>query len=183
MAFTDNLAGRFEYQRLNNVQDKFEGLDVNSFFLGLTYTFNSKAKPMPMARTLLESEPEPMPVKTMKVLKEFGTEFFATDSYALAAGSEQYFDELVTIMRTYPQASLSIVGHTDSVGTEAYNQKLSENRAKAVADYFISQGINASRISYQGMGELQPKASNNSAAGRKANRRVDVTIPEFEYQE
>lgn len=157
--FADNLAARFEYQRLNNVQESFEGMDIGSLFLGLTYTFASQPEPVPVVETIVEPEPAP----TIKVYKEFGTELFATNSFTLAQGSEQYFNELVTIMKKYPQANLSITGHTDSRGSESYNQKLSENRAKSVADYIIAQGVDASRVTYKGVGELEPKASNETA--------------------
>ncbi len=69
---------------------------------------------------------------------------------------------------------LTIVGHTDSVGAEDYNQGLSERRAQATADYLISQGVSANRISTKGMGESQPVADNGSRAGRAKNRRVEI---------
>ncbi len=86
-------------------------------------------------------------------------------------------------MKKYPQATVEIVGHTDSNGSEAYNQTLSEQRAQSVADYLISQGVESSRISSSGEGEMNPKASNDTPEGRMENRRVEVTVNEFEYQE
>ena len=65
-------------------------------------------------------------------------------------------------------------GHTDSIGTEAYNQKLSERRAAAVKDYLVSKGIPASKITTIGKGESQPVATNKTAEGRQKNRRVDI---------
>jgi OOP family OmpA-OmpF porin len=70
--------------------------------------------------------------------------------------------------------SLLVVGHTDSIGTDAYNQGLSERRAQATADYLIEQGVSASRISTKGMGESQPVADNGTRAGRAKNRRVEI---------
>ncbi len=69
---------------------------------------------------------------------------------------------------------LMVIGHTDSVGAEAYNQGLSERRAQATADYLASQGVSASRIATKGMGESQPVADNGSKAGRAKNRRVEI---------
>ena len=68
------------------------------------------------------------------------------------------------------------MGHTDSIGTEAYNLKLSERRAQAVKAYLVSKGIDASRIYSEGKGEAQPIASNKTAEGRAKNRRVDIEV-------
>ena len=71
---------------------------------------------------------------------------------------------------------IDVVGHTDNVGTDAYNQDLSERRAKAVRDYMIGEGINASIVDVIGMGETQPVASNDTEEGRAMNRRVDILV-------
>jgi len=71
---------------------------------------------------------------------------------------------------------IDVVGHTDSVGTEEYNQKLSERRARAVRDYMVSEGVNSAIIDVMGMGESQPVASNETAEGRALNRRVDILV-------
>ena len=74
-------------------------------------------------------------------------------------------------------ARLSVSGHTDSVGRDAYNQRLSEQRAKAVTDYLVSSGVpRASVVSVKGMGEAQPVADNNTADGRAMNRRTEILI-------
>ena len=71
---------------------------------------------------------------------------------------------------------MEIGGHTDSVGSDSYNQKLSEQRAKAVCDYLISQGVDKARLSYKGYGESEPIATNETEAGRQRNRRVELKI-------
>lgn len=71
---------------------------------------------------------------------------------------------------------VDIVGHTDSVGSEAYNQSLSERRAESTADYLVSKGIPRNVITTSGMGESQPVATNETAEGRQLNRRVEITI-------
>lgn len=203
-AFTSDWAARLEYQRINDVDDSIaDGMDIDSLFLGLTYTFGSKSEPMPVeaAPAMVEEEiqpkpyeeevveevipvaEKPVPVPETKLFQEFGVELFDHDSFELAEGSAQYFNWLVGVMKKYPQAEAEIVGHTDSRGSEAYNQALSEKRALSVADYLISQGIEESRLTVVGAGESQPKASNDTPEGRMENRRVEVTIDEFEYQE
>ncbi len=71
---------------------------------------------------------------------------------------------------------VSVVGHTDSVGSEAYNQGLSERRATSVRNYLVSQGVDPSMIRASGEGELNPVASNDTADGRQQNRRVDISV-------
>ncbi len=76
------------------------------------------------------------------------------------------------MLNRYADMRVEIQGHTDAIGTETYNQGLSERRAVAVREYLISKGINASRLTTKGFGELQPTASNDNAAGRALNRRA-----------
>ncbi len=80
------------------------------------------------------------------------------------------------ILKEYPKANFRIEGHTDSSGSNATNQRLSDSRAKAVLDYFVANGVSANRLTAQGYGEDSPIASNNTRAGRAANRRVDVKL-------
>ena len=83
---------------------------------------------------------------------------------------------MVAIFKEYPKLISAIEGHTDSVGSKATNQALSERRANAVRDYLISNGISADRLTAQGFGEDNPIASNKTRAGRKENRRVEVNL-------
>jgi OOP family OmpA-OmpF porin len=85
-------------------------------------------------------------------------------------------DEAVEILKKHPEIKIVIEGHTDSIGTIPYNQKLSERRAKAVYDYFISKGIDPSRMRTVGYGKLRPKADNSTAEGRAINRRVELKV-------
>jgi len=80
---------------------------------------------------------------------------------------------VVEMMKTYPEVTFKIVGHTDNAGKKENNQKLSEARAKAVMDFLISRGIDASRLDSEGKGQDQPVASNNTAAGKAKNRRIE----------
>ncbi|MFH0257168.1 OmpA family protein [Vibrio rumoiensis] len=85
-------------------------------------------------------------------------------------------DEAVSKATAANLKSITIVGHTDSVGTDEYNQKLSEERAQAVADYLTGKGFDASLISVSGEGEASPVASNDTTEGRAQNRRADVSV-------
>jgi outer membrane protein OmpA-like peptidoglycan-associated protein len=78
----------------------------------------------------------------------------------------------------YPNAKLTIEGHTDNTGSNAYNLKLSTDRAKAVVDYLVSKGIGVSRLNAVGFGEDKPVTTNNTAEGRTLNRRVELILSE-----
>lgn len=101
---------------------------------------------------------------------------FVTGSYRLAAKSFKGLDEVVKILNDNPDMKLAIDGHTDNVGKDDFNQTLSENRANAVKQYFISKGISESRIAAAGYGETMPIADNKTAAGRQKNRRVELKL-------
>ena len=105
---------------------------------------------------------------------------FVTGSYRLAASSNKGLNDVVKIMQENPEMKLSIEGHTDWVGAEDYNQTLSENRAATVRTYIVSKGIDESRITSAGYGESRPVADNNTAAGRKKNRRVELKLTYFQ---
>ncbi|GAB4326510.1 MAG: hypothetical protein Kow00127_19310 [Bacteroidales bacterium] len=102
--------------------------------------------------------------------------FFDTDDWTLKPESRTELDKLVLLMTKNPSVKIEISGHTDDVGTGEYNQKLSENRAKAVYDYLTRHGIDPGRLSYKGFGETMPVESNETDAGRAQNRRTEIRI-------
>ncbi|MES1217789.1 MAG: OmpA family protein [Bacteroidota bacterium] len=104
---------------------------------------------------------------------------FATGKYTLLSKSFKGLNEVVAILQENPDMNLAIDGHTDDVGNDEYNQTLSENRAAAVKEYFISKGIAESRIVSAGHGETSPIADNKTAAGRQKNRRVELKLNYF----
>lgn len=101
---------------------------------------------------------------------------FDYDSSALRSNSRTTLNDLATNFRQYPDNIIIVEGHTDSAGSDAYNQRLSEQRASNVADYLIDQGVRASAITVYGFGEARPKESNATAEGRQLNRRVEIHI-------
>jgi outer membrane protein OmpA-like peptidoglycan-associated protein len=98
------------------------------------------------------------------------------DSDVVRADAKVNLVELAASLTKYPNTELLIIGHTDQLGSSAYNQGLSERRATAAASYLVSQGVSGSRIGTRGLGETEPVATNDTEAGRQANRRVEVAI-------
>ena len=104
---------------------------------------------------------------------------FDFDKAVIREADEAELKKAVEFVRKYPNANVKIEGHTDSMGTEEYNQKLSEQRAEAVQNYLVQKGAcQRADISTAGYGELKPVADNKTAEGRAENRRVDILILE-----
>ncbi len=101
---------------------------------------------------------------------------FGFDQAALSAEAMANLDKLVTVLNTYPDTNIEVQGHTDSKGTEAYNQTLSERRSKAVSDYILTRGIKTERVTPKGFGETLPEYDNETEEGRAQNRRVEFLI-------
>jgi len=101
---------------------------------------------------------------------------FDLGSYTLKPEFRATLDKVAASLRQYPNSLIDVYGHTDSTGSEAYNQTLSENRARTVAAYLTMQGVASSRIRSQGYGETMPVADNTTDAGRAKNRRVEIKI-------
>ena len=111
------------------------------------------------------------------IVVEFSSNvLFGFDEADLSAEAKSNLNKLVTVLNTYPETDIEIQGHTDSKGSESYNQKLSKKRADKVSDYLANQGIANSRLNIQGFGETMPKYSNDDNEGRMRNRRVEFLI-------
>ena len=101
---------------------------------------------------------------------------FAFNSDEIQSTAGENLKELAASLNRYPDSQLLIVGHTDNVGEDAYNQGLSERRANSAAAYLAAQGVARTRIQTSGKGEAEPVTTNDSEAGRQQNRRVEVAI-------
>ncbi|MFH2095612.1 MAG: OmpA family protein [Bacteroidota bacterium] len=104
--------------------------------------------------------------------------FFDTDKYDLKPESRAELNKLAAFLKANPGMNIELGGHTDNVGTDEDNQLLSENRAKAVRDYLVQQGIDTTRLQYKGYGEKSPVVSNDTPEGRAKNRRTEFKILE-----
>lgn len=101
---------------------------------------------------------------------------FAFDSDQILPAAGTNLTELAKSLNRYPDSQLLIVGHTDNVGDDSYNQRLSERRSASAATYLVSQGVARTRLAASGKGESEPVATNDTDAGRQQNRRVEVAI-------
>ena len=105
-----------------------------------------------------------------------GNVTFATDSSDLSPAFFDVLNSVGKVLAEYEQTVVEVAGHTDSTGSESYNQSLSERRAGSVSTYLKGQGVISERLITVGMGELRPVSDNSTASGRQANRRVEITM-------
>ena len=101
---------------------------------------------------------------------------FDTGKYTLKPGAREKLAKIGGIVLAHPGLKLQIEGHTDSIGGDEYNQRLSEDRANSVRDYLVSQGVPADAVTARGFGKTQPVTDNSTAAGRQQNRRVELVV-------
>ncbi len=127
------------------------------------------------ARLLAQRNCAPKPKPKPEVIRLEGVHF-ETNSAELTPASAAILDRVVETLKKHPKIRVEVAAHTDSRGSAAYNQALSERRAKSVMDYLVSHGVDASRLSAHGYGESQPVASNATPEGRAKNRRVELRI-------
>jgi len=121
--------------------------------------------------------PKPVPPKPTSEKVTFAADtFFDFDKAVLKPEGKAKLDDLTSKIKGITLEVIIAVGHTDSVGSDAYNQKLSLRRAEAVKAYMVSRGIEANRVYTEGKGEKQPVADNKTAEGRAKNRRVEIEV-------
>jgi OOP family OmpA-OmpF porin len=128
--------------------------------------------PKPVAKPAPPPPPPPPPK-----IATLGETHFAFDSYELTSAGEAVLDGAARLMMERPDIELvEIAGHTCHIGTDAYNQTLSENRAQSVKKYLISKGISRGRLKAVGYGKTRPIATNTTEQGRRKNRRVELIV-------
>jgi OOP family OmpA-OmpF porin len=120
--------------------------------------------------------PAPAPAPVSEKVTFAADAFFDFDKSVLKPEGKAKMDDMVSKLKDINLEVIIAVGHTDSVGTDKYNQKLSVRRAEAVKAYLISKGIEANRVYTEGKGEKQPVADNKTSAGRAKNRRVEIEV-------
>ena len=108
---------------------------------------------------------------------------FATGSYTISPGFRDLLDRVATSLTRYPNSLVDVYGHTDTTGSAATNQRLSEQRAQAVANYLTSRGVNSSRIRWMGFGETRLAVQTGDGVNEPLNRRVEIKIIPFDQDD
>ena len=175
----DYWSTRIEYQYIDRIGSRdIRWTDAHFVGLALVRNFSSRAVSRPTANNL--SEPQPVaptpPPKEKRVVvdEHLSGPLFDFDKSVIRNTAK--IDPVVDELTQYPSLIVSVIGHTDSRGADDYNQRLSEERANAVAKYLQSKGIASQRITSFGKGESQPAADNATEEGRARNRRVEFVI-------
>jgi outer membrane protein OmpA-like peptidoglycan-associated protein len=119
---------------------------------------------------------KPVEPPVSEVITLNGNVLFAYNRSELMPEARSQLDSLMAKLQNADVASIKVIGHTDSQGSDAYNQKLSERRASSVAAYLLSQGVAPNKLTSEGRGESQPVADNDTEEGRAQNRRVELHI-------
>jgi len=198
LAFRGEVAARYDHDNnsLNSPLATSYGFHRHSGFVdglatvGLTYSFGGAPAAAPTPAAPPPPPPPPPPVEAEKThisIDLKGVEFkfdhprpgekLIPSLKAPTAASVQILDEAVDTLKRNPNVVVEVDGHTDSVGTDAYNQSLSERRAKGVYDYLLSHGVPNSQISGErGFGESKPIDTNDTAEGRQRNRRTELNV-------
>ncbi len=141
----------------------------------VVYTPPPAAEPMP-APVVQTPPPAPQPVPVSEKVSFAAEALFDFDKSVVKPEGKAALDDLLNKLQGMNAEVMITVGHTDSIGTDAYNQKLSLRRAEAVKAYIVSKGVDASRVYTEGKGETQPIADNKTSEGRAKNRRVTVEV-------
>lgn len=189
--FTDNLSARLEYQLYHSLalddQNYESEWDTHLIALGVVYSWGGqeaaeiKDAPIFIQKEKIVEGVTPAIValeKVIKVGKKTAKIDFATAKEKLSATSIGQLQPIIQHLSDYPQATIVVIGHTDSRGASQFNQELSEHRAEAVAKYLTKEySIATERINTLGAGEFEPIASNETAQGRAKNRQVSVFSP------
>jgi len=169
-AISDPLSGEFTVCLPTGMDHALNASAEGYLFYSRNYSFAD----------MQGTAPYQLDVKLSKVAPgqkiELRNIFFETASYALLPTSTVELNKLGQFMKTSPAVRIEVGGHTDDVGNDAANQKLSEQRANAVRDFLIKQGIDGSRVVAKGYGETKPVTTNETDEGRALNRRTEVTV-------
>jgi OOP family OmpA-OmpF porin len=145
--------------------------------IGLNFGGGSKPAPVVAAEPAPEPIPEPVTEPALETVRVELDVKFDFDKSVVKQDSYGDIKNLADFMNQYPQTTTTVEGHTDSVGTDAYNQKLSERRANAVREVLVNQyGVGGDRVNSVGYGESRPVADNATEAGRAVNRRVEAEV-------
>jgi outer membrane protein OmpA-like peptidoglycan-associated protein len=169
-AYSDPVSGEFTVCLPTGVDHALNASADGYLFFSRNYSFSEMKGNAPYQLNVQLSKPERGQTIALRNI------FFETASYALLPASTVELDNLTDLMKANPAMRIEVGGHTDNVGNDEANQKLSEHRASAVRDFLLAHGIAPDRVTAKGYGESRPVASNDTEEGRAQNRRTEVTV-------
>ncbi len=177
--FTENFYAKASVDGMYNI-DADEGEWMAGVGVGMNFGGGASQQvaqvepiPAPAPAPMVDNEPEPEP-EMVRVELDVKFDF---DSASVRQDSYSDIKNLADFMQQYPQTNTTVEGHTDSVGTDQYNQRLSERRAQAVRDVLVNEyGLEGQRVESVGYGESRPVADNSTEEGRQINRRVEAEV-------
>jgi OmpA-OmpF porin, OOP family len=172
----DEIAGISKCGFVSNADNLLTDAGMASFVEDIFLTQKPMA-PAPAAKAVTPP-PAPAPVALKGTNTEgiwvVGEAYFDFDKSVVKPEAFDYLDEIADVLKTHPQVTVKVQGHTDSIGTKAYNDALSIRRAQAVKTYLTDKGIHGDRLIVEGFGHSKPAVSNSTAEGRSLNRRVEL---------
>jgi len=163
------LFGRYDYSAQKAAPNTDNSRQMATAGLQYLYSWAEPPPPPPAP----EPPPEPAPARRKIILRGVNFDF---DRSNIRPDAQPILNAAIDVLRQEPDINVSVQGYTDSVGTEAYNQGLSQRRAESVRNYLVSGGISAARLTAVGYGESHPVATNETADGRAQNRRVELRV-------
>ncbi len=201
-ALTPSMKASAAYQYIDKIGNTNTGnYDSHALLLTLSYVFGqSTSSPENATRSPIEtttvalkplkSQPPKEPKEPPQLKETLSPQYSIGQDYIFDINSTEIGEKLTeklkdiaSLLTQYPQAKVQIVGHSDATGPKKYNQRLSEQRAQVVANKLVEYGANLQQINFSGQGEYMPIASNTTTEKRAKNRRVEITVLAFKYQE
>ena len=161
---------RFEQLEIERLKAEIENLKMQKETTVDAWDYYEEEKQEPQV------EPSAVEPQILTIDEQRGVTLFEQGSSRMNSVHMGEIDELIRFMHEHVTASVTIVGHTDSVGSESANMRLSEQRAKAIARYMLESGVEPNRVHWRGEGETRPIDSNESESGRSRNRRVEIIV-------
>ena len=177
-SLSSSLVARLDYQYTDSLGDENVGYTNHHLLtVGFDWYFGYVPRQTEPVVIVPIEDVEIKETKTFVYSEQKQSHLFAFDSSQL--NNTSAFSEVLEFLEQHPEARIVIEGYTDNVGSEYYNQRLSEDRANAVKDYFVLKGINETRVSTFGRDEKSPVANNDTPDGRAMNRRVEISLPDI----
>ena len=195
--FSPNVQLSTGYQYIDSIGKSITGkYDSHGLLISLSYIFGRPTQ-VTLSETIVNApvaDETPKPgienldgTSLSKVLtfctKNIESGTFDFNGIKLSDDFISSLTKVAALLNTYPQAQAFIVGHTDSIGSEAYNKALSERRAQSTTNWLIDLGVTPEQLEWRGEGQSYPVADNKTAEGRAKNRRVEISIPCFQFEE